>query len=56
MDDLIEPTPEERKNGWTADALTRYVTGRKARQGEVILDKPEPYPTRADNRYDPHRW
>lgn len=29
MTDLIEPTEDEKRNGWTAESLTAYVRERK---------------------------
>ncbi len=34
--ELIEPTPEEVKNGWTAELLTAYVHEASARQNTLI--------------------
>lgn len=60
MEREIEPTPEERQNGWSADALTRYVAERKARQAEAagvsLYSSVKHYPEVADGRYDPFRW
>lgn len=57
MGDPIEPTPDEAANGWTAEALTRYVADRKRRQAEEALNPSvKRNPTQADGRYDPHKW
>ena len=56
---LIEPTPDERRNGWTAETLTRYIRERNGgedftahrlpdRRGEVRVES-------ADSRH-PHDW
>ncbi len=34
--ELIEPTPEEVKNGWTAESLTAYVHEARALQSAAI--------------------
>jgi len=33
---LVQPTPEEARNGWTAESLTRYLISRKAAAGITI--------------------
>lgn len=60
MEREIEPTPEEYANGWSAEALTRYVAERKQRQAEaagVVLDpNTKHFPAQADGAYDPFKW
>ena len=59
-DDLIHPTEEEARNGWTADALTDYVRRQSASQRGVIFFDPAhrkpPRPATANGDYNPHRW
>ena len=52
---LVEPTPDEKRNGWTAESLTRYLRdynrGEKVapdRRGEVCVETAEDH--------DPHAW
>lgn len=48
---LIEPTPEEARNGWTAETLTDYVAEREAAQA-IAVD-----PTSAARRFGARpRW
>lgn len=57
-DNLIEPTLEERTNGWSAKALTAYVRERRrAQEGFVSYDpvyRPAKRSRVANNKYDPH--
>ncbi len=34
--ELIEPNETEKKNGWTAESLTKYVHDARARQSAAI--------------------
>ena len=56
---MIEPTPDERRNGWTAETLTRYIRERNGgedftahrrpdRRGEVRVESAD--------FYHPHDW
>jgi hypothetical protein len=36
---MIEPTPEEKKNGWTAQTLTAYLAERQKQEDEVFHSK-----------------
>jgi len=64
---LIEPTDEEKRNGWTAEKLTPYVKERIKEQAlEARIAEPEYqpwgnnlYPSRpqsTDSDYNPHAW
>lgn len=53
---LIQPTPDEIKNGWDAEALTRYVHERNHAAAQSVLEKPKEKPRKANARYNPHRW
>lgn len=53
---LIEPTPDEKKNGWDAESLAAYVKEREAAQAETVLNRPSPRPKWANNQYSPLRW
>jgi hypothetical protein len=59
-DELIEPTAEESRNGWSAEALTAYMRERAQQSARYILNEPgarEPKrPVRANSRYSPLRW
>jgi hypothetical protein len=56
----IEPTDEEKRNGWTADELTAYIEDReRAQAGVVSMDpdyRPVAKPYIANSRYRPNRW
>lgn len=56
---VVEPTDEEKRNGWTAETLTAYVADQEAAQS--VRSDPSSVarkvvPTRANSRYSPHRW
>lgn len=53
---LVEPTADERKNGWTAESLTKYLNERKEANSRAILDKPRIPPAKANGTYQPQRW
>jgi len=56
---LIEPTEEEARNGWTAEALTEYVRRQADIQRGVINFDPahrkKRRPATANSQYNPHR-
>jgi hypothetical protein len=57
-------TPEDERNGWTEETLSRYIREREVANAEVVLGDPESRyisPKRkrqhkANNQYSPHRW
>jgi len=59
--EIIEPTEEEKKNGWTAETLTKYLQERHAAQNlsvdvnsltrQVARRKDE-----QNHKYNPRRW
>jgi hypothetical protein len=56
---LIEPTDEEKRNGWTAESLTKYLKDQERAQSERIDPHSEVRrvrPTTANGRYSPFRW
>ena len=58
---LVQPSDEERRNGWTAETLTKYLHEQTAAQALKIdplssLNRRARRPTRANNRYRPHYW
>lgn len=57
---MPDPTEEEIRNGWTKDALDRYLAERAQAQSHVIARHPEyretPRPVVANGKYRPHRW
>ena len=57
--ELIEPTPDEAKNGWTAETLTAYHAEQKAAQA-LRIDPNSAIrrvrPQKANGRYSPLRW
>ena len=59
--ELIEPTEGERKNGWTADTLTTYLTERLAGQSLAadagsVHRRAARRPNVQNHHYRPHRW
>lgn len=59
--DLVEPTDAEAANGWTAEALTRYLAERAT--GQTLAVDPHSLHRRvakrsryANNRYNPLKW
>lgn len=58
---LIEPTAEERRNGWTAKTLTAYIAERQAGQSldvdvNSINRQAARRPGEQNHRYRPLRW
>lgn len=55
---LVEPTRLEKRNGWTAEALTAYLAERAVSQLNVadIHSRPQKRPSEANHHYRPHRW
>lgn len=56
---LMEPTPEDIRNGWTAETLTAYHAERKRANDGVIARNPEyrrpEKPQKANSKYKPLR-
>ena len=59
--EMVEPTKDERRNGWTAETLTKYLAGRRA--GQTLDIDPMSLqrrlarrPQRQNSKYNPHRW
>ena len=57
----IEPTEEEKKNGWTRETLTQYLAERFAAQSlavdvDSLHRRTARRPNEANHRYRPHRW
>ena len=57
----IEPTEEEKKNGWTAKTLTAYLSERLAAQTlnvdvNSLHRQVARRPREANHHYRPHRW
>ena len=58
---LVEPTEDERRNGWTAEALTNYLAERTAGQAlkldpHSLHNRMDRRPRAANSRYSPLRW
>ena len=53
---LIEPTEDERANGWTAASLTQYVREREKAQTAAVLFREKPRPPMANGRYSTFKW
>jgi len=57
----VEPTEAERRNGWTAESLTRYLSERQAGQSLAVdvnslHRRVARRPDEQNHRYCPHRW
>ena len=57
----IEPTEEEKRNGWTAKTLTAYLSERLAAQTlnvdvNSLHRQVARRPREANHHYRPHRW
>ena len=57
----VEPTEEEKRNGWTTETLTAYHAEQRAAQSLKIdpnsaFNRRQRRPTRANSRYRPQRW
>jgi hypothetical protein len=57
MGKLIEPTEEERLNGWTAEALTAYHAQREAETAKALdwTERPKLRATAQNSRYNIQR-
>jgi hypothetical protein len=58
---LVEPTPDEARNGWDAESLSSYLAEQQASQSlrvdpHSMMNRQARRPTRANNRYRPQRW
>lgn len=59
--ELIEPTEDEKRNGWTAETLTQYLAERSAGQSlsvdiNSLHRRIARRPDVQNHRYNPHRW
>ena len=52
----IEPTEDEKRNGWTTETLTQYLADREKAQSAAVLDRKPARQTRANSKYRPLRW
>jgi len=53
---MIEPTEEEKKNGWDAESLTRYVEERERAQLRLVSEGRKQGPPKIQNsKYNPFR-
>jgi hypothetical protein len=59
--ELVEPTEDERRNGWTAETLSQYLAEQRA--GQSLRIDPHSLQNRVaarsseqNHRYNPHRW
>ena len=59
--EMIEPTRDEKRNGWTKESLTKYLAERHAGQ-TLAVDVNSLHrrvarrPNVQSHRYRPHRW
>ena len=56
VDEQYEPTPEEKKNGWTRSTLKAYILGREKEQAHSIFKKKVIRPREQNHKYQPHKW
>ena len=57
---MVEITDDERKNGWTEEALKKYLKEREIAQAGVVMFHPDhrkrQKPRFANNLYRPLHW
>ncbi len=58
---VVEPTDEEKRNGWTAEELTEYIASREAGQAlsvdpHSLHRRTQRRPTEQKHKYLPHYW
>ena len=57
---LITPSEDEAKNGWTAEKLTAYVNQRFAADHDMLMSRlfPDKPPLKIESVafFDPHNW
>lgn len=64
MASYFKPTDAEKKNGWTAETLYRYIKDRdKAASISILgdwesnrIERKQKRPEKCNNNYSPHRW
>jgi len=58
--EIVEPTDEEKRNGWTAESLTKYLSERQAGQSLSVdvnsLHRRVARRPDMQTRYNPKRW
>ena len=57
----VEPSEEEKNNGWTTETLTAYLAERTAGQSleidtDSVVRRLARRPVQQNNRYNPLRW
>ncbi len=52
----VELTEDDRRNGWTLEALKAYHEERERARAEEILHRAPPRPRWANSLYNPMRW
>ena len=58
---VVEPTEDERRNGWTSETLTAYLVDQRAAQSLRInpnsaMNRRARRPDKQNGRYRPLRW
>jgi len=56
---MIEPTREERRNKWTAEALQAYITQRERAALIRVFGDPKDRnrrPLKVERKFHPHYW
>ncbi len=57
--ELVEPTADEARNGWTAETLTEYLAERAQEDAKLAFRMFDRKPRRsrwANSKYSPFRW
>lgn len=52
----IEPTKDEKRNGWEKPELNKYLEQRTKVQAQKIYNGPPKREVESNHRYDPKRW
>ncbi len=54
---MTEPTEDEKRNGWDAAALAKYLAGREKAQSQALdIDSRRKRPSEQNHKFNPHRW
>ena len=54
----VEPTEDEKRNGWTAETLSKYLHDREQANSRSLdwKERPKAKPRVANSRYSPFRF
>lgn len=53
--EMVEPSEDEKRNGWTAETLTKYLQERRAENFTAVFER-EPRKPKQAKGYRPLRW